>query len=949
MSKYFYYQVKGGEEAWKLGLAELRETIIENERPRYSTILDLDLSINEDTTKAEMDAIKYRGDMYFDFDSDDIEDVIVRVNKFIKKLEDIKMNLDNVSFYATGKKGFHATIPQECFMSKPPAKGIQSLPAIYKEIAFQLYVDTMDIRVYSARKGRMFRTVNVERENGKFKVQVTPEEIRDMTEDIYLALTSEPRPLLIADKPKLNAELATMYAEAEQKVIAAFKRRGDSKRDIEALAKFKGQFPPTLLKIMNGEGVADAAGFNKVAMQLGITANGLNKNVDEYIKLCAGLIENHISDGTRYNTPKKREAELRRMFEYTQDNVCYTFSAGAVKNLLKPGEQAADLSGYTEAQGEISGGADAETDESLYGGVTLTSKGIFKTTEDGITQLCDLGFTGAAQLLDIHSGATSGFEADVTFRNEKKGRKYMSLDVFSSKSKFQSLVHPLSGIYSGSDNQVTSILGRLRDMAIKSGDVVYVVHKEGLDLIKYGTPEGPKMEMIWTAVDNVYSLDKRVKYIYQSSLNRQAMFDSDLYNAPDVSKVAKQGTESEKQTIVDVIEALLNLNEPYVVGNLLGWMTSCFHRQIYNEFYHQFPLCQVIGQAGSGKSSSAHALLHLFYYMNPPKLTSATGSTKFMIESYMQSSATIPCVLDEYKPKQMSIAKRGELLTVFREAYNQNSFGKGGGSNGAMAADWRDAQQYSYSAPLMFIGEAMEAESAVLERSVTVTLKKSGLAGRDKNIQKIRDNRHVLSSIGKCIVDSAFNLDLPTFKVGFETVLDELRAEAYSNQNDRVLFNVAVVLQGLTVFRQVADMLAGDSRFDEKFKQLYEVVRDTSNHVGTVVMSEAAKVMNSLSYMSRSEMPDSDMGLLINEDYFISDRFVDLNMRNVYVKYKTWCMRRGSEPLYDSEDAFIHGISGFAAVFDRSPQDSVLKTSALTNVIRFDKAKLTTERVEEFK
>jgi hypothetical protein len=41
---------------------------------------------------------------------------------------------------------------------------------------------------------------------------------------------------------------------------------------------------------------------------------------DEMLALCDGLIENHQSDGTRYNTKNKRRDELVRMHRYTNSN-----------------------------------------------------------------------------------------------------------------------------------------------------------------------------------------------------------------------------------------------------------------------------------------------------------------------------------------------------------------------------------------------------------------------------------------------------------------------------------------------------------------------------------------------------------------------------------------------------------------------------------------------------
>lgn len=89
------------------------------------------------------------------------------------------------------------------------------------------------------------------------------------------------------------------------------------KSDATLLAKFKGQFPPSLQKVMAGEAVAPGKGFHNIALQIAITANALGKKEDEVIAACEGLLETHQSDGNRYNTPTKRRNEILRLMRYT--------------------------------------------------------------------------------------------------------------------------------------------------------------------------------------------------------------------------------------------------------------------------------------------------------------------------------------------------------------------------------------------------------------------------------------------------------------------------------------------------------------------------------------------------------------------------------------------------------------------------------------------------------
>ena len=205
----------------------------------------------------------------------DTDTVITQYRSFLAKLVEHGVDLTMLRLFATGGRGFHIEVPWECFIPKPPKNGMQRLPAIYKEIAFELFVDTLDMRVYSGRKGRMWRTPNVVRENGKYKVPVTVDESLSMTATDYQLLCSTPREAPSITPPLLCQKLAVLYAKASGKIESAAKRKKGAKKDFELLARFKGQFPPSLAKILAGEGTAENVGFHQIALQVAITANAL--------------------------------------------------------------------------------------------------------------------------------------------------------------------------------------------------------------------------------------------------------------------------------------------------------------------------------------------------------------------------------------------------------------------------------------------------------------------------------------------------------------------------------------------------------------------------------------------------------------------------------------------------------------------------------------------------
>src|SRR4051812_42900064 len=132
MSSWFYYlQPNGGEEAWECCLADQREQVIAQRKPRFVTVLDLDSPIDDSMSREQIDAVKYRGPLYFDFDGTDIDTVKDKFQQFLGKLAELEVDLDMVRLYATGGRGFHVEVPVEIFNAKPPKQGVAKLPLVY--------------------------------------------------------------------------------------------------------------------------------------------------------------------------------------------------------------------------------------------------------------------------------------------------------------------------------------------------------------------------------------------------------------------------------------------------------------------------------------------------------------------------------------------------------------------------------------------------------------------------------------------------------------------------------------------------------------------------------------------------------------------------------------------------------------------------------------------------
>jgi len=934
---FLYAQRSGGEEPWTEHLATQRQAILDAKKHRFVTVLDVSSLLTPGMSSTEIANLRYSGPFYVDWDGEDIGITLSRFRSFLEKLEEMEVDLRMVRLYATGGRGFHLEMPWGLFIPKPPKGGVQHLAAIYKEMVYELYVDTIDLRVYSGKRGRMWRCPNVLRENGKYKVALTLDEAINMRVEDYAVLCAAERQAPQLLPPVLNQRLAVLYAKAEAKVLAAAKKKKDSSKDVELLARFKGEYPPSLLKIMAGDNPEPGTGFHPIAMQIAITSNELNKKEEEMLALCEGLIANHVSDGSRYNTAAKRRAELLRMFRYTQDNPCYRYSKGAVKKLLPQGMPTPDLDGIPGDAGSITGQGSNGNDDGLLSGVTMMETGVYRRTEeDGAVKISDIAFKDVMLLSDALSKRDLGFEAEVLVNGRDKGRKFILLDTFLSKAHFNRFaVEHMAGV-NGNDAHVAAMLLILRDTALNNNNVVYALAREGLDIIQRPETKEDILDFVWVSPKGVET-ESPVSYKHRGSPTTDGVFKSDLMDADPF-----QGNEES----ASVVAALLDVNAGFVVAATVGWMVAAFHRQIYHRIYGQFPLLHLFGQAGAGKTTLMRALLALHYYRREPSMQHASLSTKFGIEATFVSSASIPCVLDEYKPRDMGPLRHSQLRHMLRAAYNCGEFNKGGLS-GELGSSWKDVRALAYSAPAVYMGEALETETALLDRTIAVPLQKGNIAGREKIGQLLLDKRSILSSLGRQIVRASFALDLAKFRETADA--NKRQAERMIQGNNRVAFNVAVIMTGLDFFGQVLTSFFG-KRFEPRLNELKATLNDVAHHVATTNMSEASKAMNTLALISRTEDMLSEFGLREGHDYVVDTRrgMLDIKVREVFVKYSGWCRRKGQPILFDNEDAWMHGLGNYAPLKSKTGLGSPLKLTGMEKVYSFSLKGLAEEGVESF-
>jgi hypothetical protein len=979
---FHYYQIAGGEETWQAIPASRKSELIAEHRPMFVTVLPVS-KVVEDLPYEEKLKLAYIGPFYADWDSKDEKLVIEKTNQFLDKLEEMGVDLEQCHLYATGGKGYHLEVPPEIFMEKVPAKGVVGLPIVYKEMALAMTVDTLDLRVYSAQRGRMWRQPNVKRENGRYKVPVSLIEMREMTPELNAVLTATPRQLsdFPVKPPTFCVKLSIEYTKAAQRVEELLKKRAKHKPDPRLREKATSE---SILWMMSGLGIKPDVGFHQLSLQLATAAATAGWSEEKFVEECKGLIETHTGDGSRYNTEGKRREELARMFRYVSGNPCYEFSIGAIKSLLE--HPALDLDGITQTKEEVKEAIDdavaqrpdpnaaVEQDEyeDVARGITLLKNGIFGDTEYGKKRLCSVSFANACVLRSMDTRQIVGYDADVMVNGKFHGTTTLELDIFSGLVPFNRFVAKYGHAFQGSDAQVRVVMMRFVEQAKKSGGMKYVVTREGLDMVAVAGHEDVRISkpfMVWA--DNYgVTMEPRaaaaeISLKYAGFPDPRGVFRSDIALAPKLVDWVQD--PANKTLLLDTLKNMMTCQRPEVLGKLIGWYTACFWKPLFQKVHGKFPLLHVNGPAGLGKTELNIALSSIFYYQQECRPLSP-GSTNFALTQHLTASASIPLILDEYKPHEMRKDRHDSLKALFRDAYNQRDTARGGGSRDG--DDYRNLQFSQLAAPLAFIAEAAEEESAVMERVVLVTLARPhqlvGVQNYSK-FQAFQRNKHLLGILGQYLATSIIHdATIESFSEEFKGYYDEARAKFMlseadisgglddeamkekQNTKERPVYNHTVARFGFIQFRRLVNEMF-DNELDPIMAELEDGIYARLSDLHASTTPEYVKVLREISNMSYHVEVERPEAVRKNHEYAFADisgrGLLELSVRTAYTKYRMYCRAAQTNPLFGGVEAFIHAVQDSPA-FVKKGSGTVLNSPG---TFTFDVEELARLGVDIFK
>lgn len=734
---YHFLQFKSDKrEPWRFYSEEQLQSAELPGPPAFKTVLTVDQD-PEQVTENGLNAVEtvlYMGPMYFDFDShDDIDLVLAEVNAVIDHLMNkLDIPAEFIHCWLSGGKGVHITVPAQVFGVKKPTK---FLPMIYREIMLTVLKGaglqspcTLDESVYSCGKGRMWRCEGVPRPgSGAYKVGTTPNELADMNSEEYHALCASPRPATAQPQPGKNIS----FAKAEHllkgaKVAATRKVKAMNAACVvpkEAMRQWEG-IPGCIEKLIT-DGDSGNSNWNQAAMQLAayISARYDKSEEKEYMETLVRPFVKNVESSSR---PSENER-----LKHVQGQLNRAFS-GSVK--FAPGALIATIGSPCRqcpiCRADVASGETKQEDVANFNSavrIRWDTNGYFLVGEDSSRQLSNFTFWPKLEVFELEPYTTE--KGHTGWRNTERKELVGKLIVDGSSEVVEVSIPERA--WSSKRDLISAVKGR--DAAVYAGDGE--IQKMLVALLKFARDKSEDKELDKMIRANVCGivLDRGEKgttahYVEAgnaiTSLGGRSpyRFDGNARQSPALINGSNPLPDDEE--LATVMKALCNVNEPVQVAMLLGWFVSCHFREHIQFEEPQFPLLNIFGNAGAGKSCLAMliAMINGIDY-HKAELQNVEVGTLFPLTKYVSSSTTVPRLIEEVNPVQLGNTRYGQILGILKAAWSHAPIQRGKiGSDRELTVS-----EDRVSAPLVYTSEQSATAPALRSRSVEVRLQAKSL------------------------------------------------------------------------------------------------------------------------------------------------------------------------------------------------------------------------------
>lgn len=357
-----------------------------------------------------------------------------------------------------------------------------------------------------------------------------------------------------------------------------------------------------------------------------------------------------------------------------------------------------------------------------------------------------------------------------TVRGETYRLTFMTTD-FSNQQKFKNLLNrnTIALSYLGGDGDLELLKGYVSELEWDEKRGVKAMGVYEHDGRPVFVSKDGSIESGGTAVPDIVQLDK-----YRS-------IESGILGCDPLTR----------EKLLDIGKLLMSYNEPAKSISILAWACGCFIKEHLRLRGVKFPHLFLIGEAGSGKSTTLERVLLPIF--SGSRVVAATQVTAFTLMKESASSNIIPLPLDEFKPSKTDRAKLATLYNHFRDSYD--------GHEGVRGRADLSVVTYDLSAPLIVAGEESADEAAIRERSIELLFSKKDLKNADHRtaFNRILTSEEKLSDFGRTLLNTALKTAPADAEEWYVEGKDRFNADLPS----RIVSNLACCYAGLRLLKKV--------------------------------------------------------------------------------------------------------------------------------------------------
>ena len=379
-----------------------------------------------------------------------------------------------------------------------------------------------------------------------------------------------------------------------------------------------------------------------------------------------------------------------------------------------------------------------------------------------------------------------------------------------------------------------------------------------------------------------------------------------------------------------VAGALTDFNAQGVCACVVGWIMAVPFKarlpKAVPQLRRQFPLLLLWGERGAGKTKTVEAIV-LPFFSDHEGARKCDEMTRFTFMLNAHSTNLIPLAFDEYKPSKLNAKQVQDVSSFCRSSYDALT-----GERGQSGPDGLGSRTFTYTAPVVIMGEQSLIEPALKERIIEVIFTKEGRRGA-RHIQDFMMLN--LAGVGQAFIKWSLG-------VSDDEIAQVWRSEFAAADKvfeDRVRQNIATIRMG---WRMWEKFLAGFST-RTGVKDIEKMLAAIDASQKGALIGDGPRAKSDVDLIIEGFGAMAAMGkdfLKEGEDWKVGEegRKLMLRLQTVYPKFKKWAREFGfdGEVLDEASfkrrlksESYFAGRTTMQIIEEKIYQKSVVKVYSL--------------------